>query len=492
MLLDVRDTPHFLISQGIYERKWVGGEKNIYLKHKQKSCRLLRAGQRDAVSLEIKGNFKILIKERAMHTWYQICNLQGIDRNMCACSEHTELGLDFRWVCPNCLLRTRQVWLQTWVETGLQHEELYVFNLFAFICEPPIVWYRWVCFPSPSLNVLQNYIWKFNLAVLTWVEHNSITNQVNGSLAILPMHIKSGILNLWGHARLRYRTTSDSLAWLSAENGLLSLSVFLSTVNSKLFNPSWTKLQWKSLFKFNLNQISLQMWQCMSTLTGSDCDSDDHSITKSGRWPWEISSPTFCSEQDQLQWRSTWMCNRKVAMLAMPWLSSFSATSQSCTLINRGVPPCPAEGIFWSPSLAPSLWYLWLISFFHKHKGVQRHHYRLGKCDNLIREGRVPWPSSSQGCPRGWTWHSEHQSTSLRHPTDWGSIACRNTGLVMGCGSRALWGCTKPSWVFSAGEEVAGKGRDRGSLGGDKRERLQVIRLLVSSLVWPCQALISV
>lgn len=28
MLLDVRDTPHFLISQGIYERKWVGGEKN--------------------------------------------------------------------------------------------------------------------------------------------------------------------------------------------------------------------------------------------------------------------------------------------------------------------------------------------------------------------------------------------------------------------------------------------------------------------------------
>lgn len=105
---------------------------------------------------------------------------------------------------------------------------------------------------SLSLNVFQNYIWKFNLAVLTWVEHNSITNQVNGSLAILSMHIKSGILNLWGHARLRYRTTSDSLAWLSVENGLLSLCMFSSTVNSKLFNPSWTKLQWMSLFKFNL------------------------------------------------------------------------------------------------------------------------------------------------------------------------------------------------------------------------------------------------
>lgn len=74
-LLDVRDTPHFLISQGIYERKWVGGEKTIFLKHKQKSNRLLTAGQRDAVSLEIQVNFKILIEERAMHTWYQICSL---------------------------------------------------------------------------------------------------------------------------------------------------------------------------------------------------------------------------------------------------------------------------------------------------------------------------------------------------------------------------------------------------------------------------------
>lgn len=60
----------------------------------------------------------------------------------------------------------------------------------------------------------------------------------------------------------------------------------------------------------------------------------------------------------------------------------------------------------------------------------------------------------------------------------------------MGCRSRALWGCTKPSWVFSAGEEIAGKGRDHGSLGGDKREWLHVIRLLVSTFVWPCQALI--
>lgn len=228
-------------------------------------------------------------------------------------------------------------------------------------------WYGWVCFASLSLNILQNYIWKFNLAVLTWVEHNSITNQVNGSLAILPTHIKSGILNLWGHARLRYRTTSDSLAWLSIENGLLSLSVFLSMVNSKLFNPSWTKLQGKSLFKFNLNQISLQMWQCMSTLTGSDCDSDDHSIRESDRWPWEISSPTSCSEQSQLQWQSTLMCNRKAAI---QWLSSFSATSQSCTLINREVPPCPAEGIFQPPLLVPPLWHLWLHSYFHKHKGV--------------------------------------------------------------------------------------------------------------------------
>lgn len=196
---------------------------------------------------------------------------------------------------------------------------------------------------SLSLNVLQNYIWKFNLVVLTWVEHNSITNQVNGSLAILSMHIKSGILNLWGHARLRYRTTSDSLAWLSVENGLLSLCMFSSTVNSKLFNPSWTKLQWMSLFKFNLNQISLQMWQCMSILAGSDGDSDDHSITKSCRWPWEISTPTFCSGQDQLLWQSTWMCNRKVAI---QWLSSFSATSQSLTLIKTLISSAPCRRDF--------------------------------------------------------------------------------------------------------------------------------------------------
>lgn len=135
MLLNGRDTPHFLISQGIYERKWVGGEKTIYLKHKQKSCRLLTAGQRDAVSLEIKGNFKILIEGRAMHTRYQICSLWGIERHTCACSEPMEQGLDFRWVCPNCLLRTRQVWLQTWVEIGLQHDKLNVFNLFAFISD---------------------------------------------------------------------------------------------------------------------------------------------------------------------------------------------------------------------------------------------------------------------------------------------------------------------------------------------------------------------
>jgi len=51
------------------------------------------------------------------------------------------------------------------------------------------------------------------------------------------MHIESGILNLWGQARLRYRTT-DSLTWLSVENGLLSLPVFLFMVNTKLFNPS--------------------------------------------------------------------------------------------------------------------------------------------------------------------------------------------------------------------------------------------------------------
>lgn len=227
------------------------------------------------------------------------------------------------------------------------------------------------------------------------MEHNSISNQVNASLAIVSMHIKSGILNLWGHARLRYRTTSDSLAWLSVENGLLSLSMLLSTVNSKLFNPSWAKLQWKSLFKFNLNQISFQMWQCMSTLTGGDCDSDDHGITKSCRWPWAMSSPTFCSEQDQLQWQSTWMCNKKVQ-----WLSSFSATSQSCTLINGGLPPSSADGIFQPSSLAASLWYLWLKTYFHKHKGVQRHHYKWGRCDNLIRESRVPWPSYSQGCHR--------------------------------------------------------------------------------------------
>lgn len=193
--------------------------------------------------------------------------------------------------------------------------------------------------------------------------------------------------------------------------------MFLSAVNSKLFNPSWTKLQWKSLFKFNLNQISLQMWQCMSTLTGSDSDSDNHSITKPGRWPWEISSPTFCSEQDQLQWQGTWMYNRKPAI---QWLSSFSATSQSCTLINRGVPLSPAEGIFQPPSLAPSLWYLWLKSCFHKHKGVQRHHYRGGKCDSLIRESRVPWSSSSRAVtgkyqPKGHNMTSVHLSeTSYR------------------------------------------------------------------------------
>lgn len=123
---------------------------------------------------------------------------------------------------------------------------------------------------------------------------------------------------------------------------------------------------------------------------------------------------------------------------------------------------------------------------------------QMGKCDNLIKRKQSPLtqllPGLSQKTSAPGVEHDtyEHQPTTLKHLTDWEGISCRNTGLVRGCRSRAPWGCTKPSWVFSAGEEEAGKGRDHSGLGGDKSEWLHVIRLLVSTLIWPCQALISV
>lgn len=152
-----------------------------------------------------------------------IPNLQSLssEKHTCTCSESTELVLDFRCVCPNCCpgrfddstANMGRNWPVTW--------SLHIFHLFLFTWGSPEIYYRRVCIVGLSLKVLQSHTGKFNLAVSTWMKANSISNQVNGSLAIVSMHIKSSILNLRGHARLKYRTTSDSLTWLSVENGLL-------------------------------------------------------------------------------------------------------------------------------------------------------------------------------------------------------------------------------------------------------------------------------
>lgn len=165
------------------------GEKVVCLIHKQKSCKLLTARQRDAISFKTKFNFMVLIEEKPTHMVLNLQSLSSWKASLPPLSPQNT-SWDFRTDCPD----STYWWvcrfpLQRGVETSLWHKELAI--LLSFTCSSPKVWQSCVYFTGLLLNICLTYIRQFYLAVLTRMETNSISNQVNGSLALGLMLIKS-------------------------------------------------------------------------------------------------------------------------------------------------------------------------------------------------------------------------------------------------------------------------------------------------------------
>lgn len=167
------------------------GEKIVCLIHEQKSCRLLTARQRDAISLKKKCNFMVMIEEKPTHMILNLQSLSSWKACLPALSPQNP-SWDFRTGCPDSMYwwcAGLVIPLQRGVETGLWHKQHAI--LLPFTCSSPKVWHSCVYFTGLLLNVSPTYIRKFYLAVLTGMEPNSFSNQANGSLVLGLMLIKS-------------------------------------------------------------------------------------------------------------------------------------------------------------------------------------------------------------------------------------------------------------------------------------------------------------